>query len=69
MITPDLVALAMILAGPVRPGRVWNYVAVGDSAWYQVRTANARIGRLRGPMLRFQTMPRVTVIVTREARP
>lgn len=63
-----LALLMSTVPGPYRATRQWNYVAVGDSAYYNIRTANARIGRAKGPLLRFQTLGRVTVIITREGR-
>jgi hypothetical protein len=62
-----LAILMSTVPGPYRATRTWNYVAVGDSAWYSIRTANARVGRARGPMLRFQTLGPCRVVITREA--
>lgn len=62
--TPLFLTLALLWVP--RPGRVDHIVVVGTPGWYNVRTANARVGRYRGPVLRFQTVKGVTVVVTRE---
>jgi hypothetical protein len=66
-VTPLLLALALLWVP--RPGYVPHVVIVGASGWYNVRTANARVGRfwVGGSVLRFNAPSRyVTVTVTRE---
>ena len=64
--TISLLMLALALASP-NLNRPRQFVCVGDSAWYTVRTANSMIGRFKGPVFSFVVVRgKYTIYIVRD---